>query len=249
MKNFLFLIIFFIFQFLLNQVILAQPVPTSPTSTSANLQNNSAVKTEGAKGDPSFLDKYPHLKENLYREPESGFNLGMSVGLLGVADSAMYFNLNFFQVHYTSERWDNELFTVTYGMTSTSASYLTSNRFTFRTIPKYRWNDFVSFGPLIGYEYVSFPNIISVQYKSGLETKPEPFSSAGMIYGLAASENFKLDSGTLIKLTEVAYQETYSTLAAGSGWTYLYQSQSSLNVSQSPIQASLVFSIELGFYF
>jgi hypothetical protein len=209
---------------------------------------NTAANLTTPQGEPAFLDKYPHLKENLYKEPESGFQLGLSAGVLGVVGNNMFFSLNFFQVHYVSDYWDNELFSVAFGSTSASSPYLQSNRFLFRTIPKYRWSKTVSLGVVAGYEFVSFPNITSTIYKSGLTTQPEPFSSAGPIYGLAVSENFKTDSGTQIKVTEVAYQETYSVTDAGSGWSYLYASPT-LRASTSTIQAGAVVSIEVGFYY
>jgi len=199
-------------------------------------------------GEQTFLDKYSHLKENLYQEPESGFYLGLSAGVLGVVSNNMFFSLNFFQLHYMSDRWDNELFSATFGMTTSSAAYLQSNHFLFRTIPKYRWNSFLSLGPLLGYEYVSFPNISVTIYKNGLTTQPEPFSSSGPIYGFAVSQNFKMDSGTKIKVTELLFQENYSTTSAGSGWSYLYANQA-LRADTSTIQSGTVFAIEVGFYY
>src|SRR6185437_11023470 len=128
--------------------------------------------------DIKFLEKYPHLRDNVYQEPDSHFYLGLSAGG-GLVQSRMYFSANFFQAHYISDQWDLELFSATYGQTTAQPSYAQSHNFVFRTVPKYRWNDFLSIGVLLGYEFVSFPNVSSTIYKNTQETLPEPFSSSG----------------------------------------------------------------------
>lgn len=203
---------------------------------------------ETAPLEQTFLEKYPHLKENLFVEPNSNLYLGFSLGLLGVLKDRMYFSANFFQVHYISGLVDWEVFSASYGTTTANPSYVQSNHFVFRSIPKYRFNDWFSVGPLVGYEFVSFPEVKAVLYDGTYQTKSEPFSSAGLIYGFGASQNFTTEAGTKMRLNELVYKETYSTKDAGRGWSYLYDNADLRNDS-TPIDAGVMLMIELGMMF
>ena len=198
--------------------------------------------------DTQFFNQYPHLKDNVYKEPESHLHLGISGGLIGFVANRIFFSANFFQVHYITENWDNELFSTAYGSTTTQPSNVKSDHFIFRTVPKYRFNKYVSLGPLLGYEYISFPNISAVQVQNGKSTRSEPFSTYGTIYGVSAAETFSLEGGSLLRITEIVYQETYSVTSAGGGWTYQYNVPA-LNTSQSTIAPGVVTSIEIGILF
>lgn len=203
---------------------------------------------EVAPLEQTFLEKYPHLKNNLFAEPNSNLYLGFSIGLLGVLKDRMFFSANFFQVHYVSSFWDYEVFSASYGTTTANPSYVQSNHFIFRTIPKFRINDWLSLGPLLGYEFVSFPQIKAVLYDGTYQTKSEPFSSAGMIFGVGASQNFTTEAGTKLRLNEVVYKETYSTKDAGRGWAYLFDDRD-LRDDSTPIDAGVMFMVELGMMF
>ncbi|MGZ3744210.1 MAG: hypothetical protein ACXVB1_09850 [Pseudobdellovibrionaceae bacterium] len=205
------------------------------------------VKPVPAEGE-SFLDKYPLLKKNLYNEPNSNLYLGFSVGILGIVHDRMYFSANFFQLHYMSSYWDSEILSVSYGTTTANPSYVQSNHFVFRTMPMYRLTRFWSFGVVGGYEYVSFPQISTVIFDGIYQTKTEPFSTSGVIYGFAASQNFESESNYKFKLTESVYKESYSTENAGHGWKYLYDS-TALRKDTTPIKAGVVMLVEAGFVF
>jgi hypothetical protein len=233
-------------------VIPSSAPPTGPTAPAAASPAVPPAATNalptGPQTETHFLTKYPHLADNVYQEPDSHFYLGLSAGVLGLVANRMFFSGNFFQVHYITPHWDNELLSVAYGTTTTQPSYIQSDHFVLRTVPKYRWSEMLSFGVLAGYEYISFPDISAVLYKNSLQTLPEPFSTSGLIYGLAATQNIKLESGTKFRVTEVAYEETYSTKDAGRGWSYLYANQA-LRTDSTPLAAGLVVSIEIGFIY
>ena len=213
-----------------------------------SLLPSTSKSTEAAPVEQSFLDKYPHLKQNLYQEPNSNLYLGFSVGLLGVLKDRMFFAANFFQVHYITSFWDYEVLSVSYGTTTANPSFVQSNHFIFRTIPKYRITDHISVGPLLGWEFVSFPQVKAVLYDGTYQTKSEPFSSSGLIAGIAASQNMTTDAGTKIKVNELIYKETYSTKDAGRGWSYLYDNQD-LRSDTTPIDAGIMFLVEVGMMF
>lgn len=196
----------------------------------------------------SFLEKYPHLKQNLGAEPNSNLYLGLAMGPLGVLNNRMMFSANFFQLHYITEGWDNELLSISFGATTGSPNYVQSNHFIFRTMPKYRINKLLSMGPILGYEYVSFPAVSAVLFDDGYQTKPEPFSSSGMIYGVGVSENFETEGGLKIKVNQVVYKQSYSTEHAGHGWNYLFDLKS-LRTDPTPIKAGMLFLLEIGVLF
>ncbi len=200
--------------------------------------------------DQGFIDKYPHLKQNIYTEPPSNLYLGFSLGVLGILKDREFFSANFFQVHYLTSSLDYEVLSISYGTTIANPSYLQATHFVFRSVPKYRLSKLFSIGPVLGYEYVSFAKINAVLYNSqnSLQTKTEPFSSSGLIYGLGASENFDWDKSYKIKINQLIYQETYSTEKAGRGWSYLYELQN-LRTDVTPIKAGILILVEVGVLF
>jgi hypothetical protein len=229
------------------------PTPTpAPSPAATPIPGSSAVVKPPAVipgiTDQSFLERYPHLKKNTFAEPSSNLYLGFSVGIVGIVHDRMFFSANFFQVHYIRPYLDYEVLSISYGTTTANPSYVQSNHFVFRTIPKLRVTEHISVGPLVGYEYVSFPKINAVLYDGTYQTKTEPFSSKGLIYGVGASQDFITEAGTKIKINEMAYNETYSTKDAGRGWSYLYDS-SALRADATPIKAGAMFLIEIGMIF
>lgn len=227
----------------------AAPTATPTPSPSPTPAAGAAKTVDNAQSDLGFLEKYPHLKQNLYTEPNSNLYLGLSVGILGLVGDRMLFSANFFQVHYLSDYWDSEVLSISYGTTTANPSYVQSNHFTFRTVPKIRFGKTFSAGPLVGYEYVSFPDISTVLTDDqNQQTKPEPFSTSGWIYGLGLSENFESDKAYRWKVSELAYEETYSVNNAGRGWQYL-PDLLALRQDKTPIKAGAVLMIEVGIIF
>ncbi len=199
--------------------------------------------------DTQFFKQYPYLDHNVYHEPDSHFMFGFSAGILGLVENRLLFSGNFFQVHYQTQQLDWEMLNIAYGMSTANPSNIKSNHFIFRTAPKYRMTRKMAVGPLLGYEFVNFPTVTAVLYKDRAgETQPEPFSSAGMIYGVEVTETFPLDNGWQLRLSQVGYQETYSTSDAGKGWSYLY-ADSALRKDPGPLKAGTVIELEIGLLF
>ncbi len=197
------------------------------------------------KADSEFLQKFPQLQQYIYKEPSSHFYQGISGVPVGFLKDRVMFAVNFFQIHYLTSDWDYELFSVTFGTTTTKPSYVQSDHFIFRTFPKYRINETWSIGVLAGFEYVSFGKISSKLYKNGWETPEEGFSSKGVIWGGGLTQTYSLESGNKFRVSEVAFKQTYSTTSADHGWAYLYSNQS-LRQDTTPIDAGMVIMIELG---
>ena len=136
------------------------------------------------------------------------------------------------------------MFSVTFAMSLDSTDTDKSRNFVFRTVPKYRFSKTFSAGPLLGYEFVTFPNLESQIYNGTLATPQEDFSSRGFVYGGVLSETFPFSKDVTFKLNQVVYQETYSTTnAPANGWTYQF-SNPVYNSSQSPIKPGTVFLLE-----
>lgn len=219
------------------------------TGTEFAFAETPAVPTPApSSSELSFIDRYPHLKQNLATEPEANFYLGLSIGALGVLKNRLLFSANFFQLHYITDYWDTEMLSISFAATTGTPDYIQSKHFTFRSIPKYRISKMISVGPLFGYEFVSFPQVSAVLYDDGFQTKTEPFSSAGLIYGLGVSENFETEKGHKIKVNQVVYQQKYSTEHAGHGWSYLFDLKT-LRTDPAPIQAGVLFLLEVGVLF
>ncbi len=223
--------------------------PATPSTTAAGADDSKLTPPIWQNTDTSFLKQYPHLRDNVYQEPDAHFRFGLSAGLLGLVASRQIFSGNFFQVHYITERLDIEGFSVSYAQTTARPSGIRSVHFVFRSVPKYRLTRAVSIGPLLGYEFVSFPDVSAVLLSPQSKvTQPEPFSTAGFIYGLSIAETFKLESGLEIRLTQVGYKETYSVTDAAQGWSYLYASRD-LRTDSSPLAAGSVILLEAGILF
>jgi hypothetical protein len=196
-----------------------------------------------------FLETFPHLKPYVYEEPKSGFFLGLGLSPVGILGNSMMFSANFFELHWIRDRYDVELLNASYAFTRAETSEFQSTHFTFRTSWKYRFFGPISAGPLIGYEYVSFPGIGARIFQGGkIQPSSEPFSSEGWIYGAMVSETFKYEKDYLIKINELAYEETYSTTHTAQGWTYIYDDQS-IQQDNSKIKAGTVIMIEGSFLY
>lgn len=198
--------------------------------------------------DDAFLKTYPHLKQYVYEEPKSNFYLGMGLSPVGLLRDRFMFAASLFEVHWIESNWDIEMLNATYGFTRAQASNLQSTHFTLYTLPKYRIFGSFSVGPMLGYESVTFPGVSSELYNNGLNTKPQPFSSRGFIYGVGASQNIGLNGGYLMKVSEVIYKETYSTEHTPQNWRYIYMDKS-VQADRTKIGAATVMMVNVSFLY
>lgn len=189
--------------------------------------------------------EYPELKKFLFKEPKSDFLFGLGVSPIGIANNRFVLSVNFFEFHWRHEPFDVEIFKASFGFGYSQQSYAGSRTFTIRTSPKFTLFHFLSIGPLIGYEYVSFPDVKSTLQYNQFATPTEPFSSLGLIYGAAVSETFPFQNDYLLKITQTVFQETYSTTQAGNGWTYVFEEPSLQNdPARTQIKPSLVLMVD-----
>lgn len=208
----------------------------------------STVAPGAPPADQSFLGTYPQLKNYIYEEPPSGFYLGLGISPIGILRDQMMFSANFFELHWIKDRYDIEILNAAYAMTRAQTAEFQSTHFTFRAAPKYRIYNMLSVGPLIGYELVSFPGVGAKIFRSPyIQPQSEPFSSRGWIYGTEFSETFHYGTN-LIKVSELAYQQTYSATSTAQGWTYRYD-DAALQNDTSKIAAGTVFMVEFSFLF
>ena len=192
----------------------------------------------------SITQTYPALLKYTSDEPISNVRIGVGLSPFGMIRDQFSFSANIFQFHWVTSVLDWEVFSVSYASTLGGDQFTKSKNFTFRTVPKVKINQTFSVGPLLGYEFVSFPDLHSVIYNGTLATPQENFSSRGLTYGGVLSETFKLNQDLDLKLNQVAYRETYSTTSAyANGWVYRYTT-AGLNQDQSPINPGWVFLLE-----
>lgn len=209
-----------------------------------------ALLTTAAKAD--FLDENPSLKKHIYREPRSSFWIGAGVGPVGFLENRAIHSLSAFQLHWNPGLLDWEIINVSLGLTSfAKESFTKARHFFFRSSPKLKIFGFLSFGPLIGYEFVSFPEIATKITKGGFQTPQfEPFSSRGAIYGVEVTQSFPFGESYQIRIAEVFYRQSYSTTVTSEGWDYLYDKPEIQNdPNRTLIKPSYVFLLEFSFLF
>lgn len=171
----------------------------------------------------SILEEHPALRKHLFVEPASDLYLGFSVSPIGVLESKAVHMLGLVQFHWIRGIADVELMSVHVGTTSISKTdFAGSRHFLFRSSPKLRIFDFLSVGPLVGFEFISFPKIGVSLAKGGFSTPVEPFSAKGWILGALISETFAFQEKYLLKINQSVYWQHYSTVQTDDGWRYRF---------------------------
>ena len=222
----------------------AAPTPGAPEA--GTLPGSATAEAQAAS---PFLNAFPQLKPYVYEEPPSGFYLGVGLSPVGLLKDRFMLTLDMFQLHWMNDKWDVEILNAAYSVTRAQSSAVQSTQFTARSTVKYRFFKNFSVGPLVGYEFVSFPNITAQLQKGNLFSPSEPFSSRGWIYGGMLTETFKMGGGSyLLQINELAYKQTYSTSQTAEGWNYYYNDATIRN-DPSQIQAGFVMMIEASFLY
>jgi hypothetical protein len=207
-----------------------------------------AKGTLGPEPSAPFLEAFPKFRDYLFQEPTSGLLLGFGISPVGFLQDRSVFSLQFFQVHWMSSWLDYEALNASYVFTRAQSPELQSTSMVFRTSLRLRIGRYLSIGPLVGYEYISFPGLQDILYKAPYATKLEPFSSQGLIYGGVLSQVFRWRDGYVIQLNELAYQETYSSQSTPENWAYYFGASDAQN-NRTLIGASWVSMIEAVFLF
>ena len=202
-----------------------------------------------ARGD--FLAEFPGLTQFVHREPRSQFYFGFGVSPVGIVDNRIIHSFSAFQCHYIDGLLDFEMFNATIALSSVSKEGFSSSRqLAFRSSPKLLLFGFLSVGPLLGYEYVSFPDVTSRLVKGSFATPYEPFSGQGLVYGAVVSQSFDFGDAYKIKLTQSLYRQTYDTHQTGTGWTHQFERRElEMDPDRTLIKPSLVFQLEVAFLF
>jgi hypothetical protein len=191
-----------------------------------------------------ITDEYPHLKQYVYAEDETPIHFGFGLSPLRIMKNSAGVALSVFQVHYTSSWLDWEIFNASFGTSFSGDATSKVNSYTFHMVPKLRLSEAVSIGILGGYEFVNFSDVTARLYKGNDFTPEEPFSSGGVIYGLALSETYPIGKkGLLLKIQQLAYKQNYKTAGTSRGWNYDF-TDNLLDEDASSISPGYVFRLE-----
>ena len=152
----------------------------------------------------------------------------------------MIVGVNIFEFLWGSDLWDIEIFKAQVGFGIAKENYTGSKHFTLRASPRIKILKYLSVGPVVGYEFISFPDV-SVRLNEGnLFTPFEPFSSRGMIYGVSFAETIQVEANYQFTLQQTIYRQTYSTTKSNDGWTYFYERD---EIQDDPLHALIEPSI------
>jgi len=195
-----------------------------------------------------FTEEFPEVKKYLFQEPHSPFYLGFGVSPIAIMASKIFFSADMFEINVITEHWDINALTASLGFAIARDDFANSRHFTFRIAPKYRIAPYLSVGPMVGAEFVSFPNLQARINKAGYFSNFEPFSSHGLIFGAEASELFHFGEEYLFKITELIYKQTYSVTTTSDGWSFNY-ALDSVSLDPTPIKPSWVFLMQFSMLF
>jgi hypothetical protein len=168
---------------------------------------------------------------------------------LGANANHVYHGLSAFQLHWKKNWLDIEIINLTIGLSSINKDSFSSMRwFTARSSVKVFLFDFISIGPLLGFEWVNFSDITVRLVKAGYQTPILEYSSGGLIYGGVFSQTFKIAPEKWIRISELFYMQTYRTDQTFNGWVYFYQNGTlQADPAHAAIAPSPVFMIEVSF--
>ncbi len=207
------------------------------------------------KESPVILE-YPELKKFLYTPPKAPVYIGLGVAPISLMGSKLYFSMSLFQVHYMSDKWDIEIFSASIGQARSDKAFANSRHFTARTSPKYIFMDIfdtgkVSFGPVLGMEYVQFSSIQAKKKKVLTSQSYEDLTTGGYIYGFSLSQTFTLSKDRKFKISQIFYKQTYNVKKNEYGWENLPQDPTVFDgaANEDEISKKSVFLIEFSFLF
>lgn len=197
-----------------------------------------------------FLDDFPALSKLTFSESESRLYMGFGLSPFGIMKNKASYSVSVIQVHWLKDDYDVELFNATYGATIASGSPTTNLKtVSFHMAPKLRVFRSVSVGPLLGLEFVSFPDVRARIGNGTFFAPSEPFSTQGLIFGAAFSETFHVGEKGVFKVNQILYKQTYSPLESSvQGWNYYYENNA-LNRDQAPIAPGWAFILNISYLY
>jgi hypothetical protein len=190
----------------------------------------------------TFSEDFPGLSKLTFSETESRIYMGFGMSPFGILRNKASYSLSLIQVHWMRDDYDIEIFNASYGATLAADTPVTNLKTVlFYTAPKKKIFRSISAGPLLGLEFISFPEVIARIGNGTFFTPLQPFSTQKFIFGVAFSETFKVGEKSLLKANQLLYKQTYSPLESSvTGWNYYYD-DNALNRSQDAIAPGWVF--------
>jgi hypothetical protein len=220
----------------------------------AVLPAHAAFAAESVVGPPlpdsPFLERFPNLKPLLLTDPETRLHIGFGATPLSFMPGKVAVGISALQVHYIDDSLDWEIFNASVDL-AVGGGQGSSRHFVFRTAPKYRIFQAVSVGPLAGYEYVTYPNILAEISKGGFVSNPEPFSAQGLIFGGQVCESLPLKESRIFRVTETVYRQTYTIdkPTADSFGVRFVDPALELDPEKAVVKAGTIFQIEFSLLF
>lgn len=194
-----------------------------------------------------FLERYPHLRDLLFEEEHPGYFLGFGFAPLSFVKDKAKVSASLFEIHKINVNYEWEILKINFGSTLGLPSLATAHHLALRTSLKWRWNETISLGPSIGYEFIVFPGVDSRTTKNTYETPVEPFSSGGLTYGFLINQNFKWRNYR-IKVGQVVYIQNYSAKENRAGWRYVFEDDEIVD-NPELLDPGTVFLFEVSFLY
>jgi len=206
------------------------------------------VPSAGAQS--NFLKEYTDLDQFVFREPSSQFYLGVGISPLSFVNQKLALGMSAFQAHYITPRWDITLLNAMFQFAFGGQEQASSRHYLMRSSVKLRLSSFLSVGPLVGYEVLSFPQVLSSMRKGVKATKFEPFSSRGLVYGAELSQLFRLDGDRMIRLSQFIVKQTYRTTKTPEGWEYDFTNpDTGETYDPNLVKTGIVVAVEASYLF
>ncbi len=216
------------------------------------------MSREGFSAPKTIVQEFPALRSYLHYPSRSPFFVGMGLIPGGIGNNGYMLGASVFQLHYREGLFDIEIINLSmaleFALSNPTQSSLTSIHVWARVSPKIRILSWLSIGPTGGYEYLQFPNVSAKSYSFSAGnpvTQPTPFSTGNWVYGAELAEYFTFGGNTLLRIAEIAFQQTYSTSQPQPNWKYQFI-DSSINtntLSQTPLQPGWIFLLEASLLF
>jgi hypothetical protein len=235
----------------------ASPSPSG--SASLTLPSVGASATGSKLDEGSIVDRFPELGSFIREEQASGLYFGFGVSPVTLVNGKFGFAASIFQLHYMKKSWDIELVNLSFG-TAFGDTLGKEQFFLLRAAPKFKIYRNISIGPLLGIEFVQFPNVTAAVTKNvditgdgvpeNAFTEQFDFSTFGYFYGGAISQLFEMGPrhDKAIRVSALYFQERYSVTETRNGWTY-YLQPNELNFDKTPIAPASMFMLEISYLY
>ncbi len=196
-----------------------------------------------------FSEQFPLLDSYRAKPKETGFYFGFGLAPIAYLNHTPDVAISLGQLHWRNDFLHWEVVNAMLGLTYLNAnSELNVIHYTFRSSLQLRLGKVLSFGPLVGWEFLSFPNVQVQTTQNNYITPQLPLATGGLIYGALLSEVFPLQDRYQLKINQVFYAQHYSTTLGAAGWSYVYNDPL-LQADSSPIAAGIAVMVDFNLIF